>query len=346
MPWRSGTCYKRLQEDNPLLAGGGKGGRLQDIAAAVAILRAGGLVAFPTETVYGLGADARNSGAIRRLFAAKGRPADHPVIVHLADADGLHEWASRLPPEAEQLAAAFWPGPLTLVLPRAAHVLDLVTGGQETVAVRVPSHPIAHALLEAFADGIVAPSANRFGRLSPTRAEHVRAELDDAVDLILDGGPTEVGVESTIVDLSGDHPVLLRPGGITPAQIAAVLGEFPASPTAASPRASGTLPSHYAPATPLEIVEVDALEERAHALTAAGKRAAVVARREGSSQLPGSVWEMMPTAAADYAHALYTTLRALDARGYDRILVEDVPEGDAWLAVRDRLRRAAYRGEK
>src|SRR5207302_1098402 len=158
---------------------------------------------------------------------------------HLADAAALREWASRVPPKAERLAAAFWPGPLTMVLPRAGHVLDLVTGGQETVALRVPSHPVAHALLEAFGDGVVAPSANRFGRLSPTRAEHVRAELGDAVDLVLDGGPTDVGVESTIVDLSGDRPVLLRPGGITPAQLAAVLGAPPDAPHAASPRASG-----------------------------------------------------------------------------------------------------------
>lgn len=317
-----------------------------DIAEAVAILRAGGLVAFPTETVYGLGADARNPEAIRRLFAAKGRPADHPVIVHLASADAMPVWASRVPPAARALAAAFWPGPLTMVLPRAAHVLDLVTGGQETVALRVPSHPIAQALLEVFGDGIVAPSANRFGRLSPTRAAHVRAELGDAVDLILDGGPTDVGVESTIVDLSGERPALLRPGGITPAQLAAVLGAPPDAPHAASPRASGTLPSHYAPRTPLEVVETERIERRIAELAQTGERVGILARDDAASHAPGVAWHRAPSIAAEYAHALYATLRELDTRGYDRILVEAVPDDDAWLAIRDRLHRAAYRGEK
>jgi L-threonylcarbamoyladenylate synthase len=317
-----------------------------DIAAAVAILRAGGLVAFPTETVYGLGADARNPAAIRRLFAAKGRPADHPVIVHIAGAEAMPEWASRVSPVAVRLADAFWPGPLTLVLPRAAHVLDLVTGGQETVALRVPSHPVAHALLEAFGDGIVAPSANRFGRLSATRADHVRAELGDAVDLVLDGGPTDVGVESTIVDLSGEHPVLLRPGGITTAQLAEVLGAPPSAPNAASPRASGGLPSHYAPRTPLDVVASEAIESRATDRTDAGERVVVLARHDATRSLPGVAWQTAPSDAAAFAHALYASLRELDRRGYDRILVQAVPDGDAWLAVRDRLRRAAYRGEE
>jgi L-threonylcarbamoyladenylate synthase len=318
-----------------------------DIAAAVAILRAGGLVAFPTETVYGLGADARKSEAIRRLFAVKGRPASHPVIVHLADADTMPEWASQVPQAAVRLADAFWPGPLTLVLPRAAHVLDLVTGGQETVALRVPNHPVAHALLAAFGDGIVAPSANRFGRLSPTHAGHVRAELGEAVDLILDGGPTDVGVESTIVDLSGDYPVLLRPGGITPTQLAAVLGALPHAPTAASPRASGTLPSHYAPTTPLDIVTAEEIDTHAADLANAGHRVAVLARRDTVQRLPPSVlWQIAPSGAANYAHALYASLRELDMLGYDRILVQAVPDEDTWLAVRDRLRRAAYRGEE
>jgi len=318
----------------------------QDIQQAAVILRAGGLVAFPTETVYGLGADARNPEAIRHLFVAKGRPADHPVIVHLARADAMPEWASRVPPAAVTLAAAFWPGPLTLVLPRAAHVLDLVTGGQETVAIRVPSHPVAHALLAAFGDGIVAPSANRFGRLSPTRAEHVRAELGSAVDLILDDGPTDVGVESTIVDLSGTRPVLLRPGGITPAQLTAVLGEPPDAPHAASPRASGTLPSHYAPRTPLDLIAPDDLEECANQRAAKGSRVAVLARRKAPPAFSGITWHVISTDAASYARTLYATLRELDTGGYDRILVEDVPDDDDWLAVRDRLRRAAYRGKE
>ncbi len=310
------------------------------------ILRAGGLVAFPTETVYGLGADARNPDAIRRLFAAKGRPADHPVIVHLAHVDAMPEWASRVPPAAIALADAFWPGPLTLVLPRAAHVLDLVTGGQETVALRVPRHPVAQELLEMFGDGIVAPSANRFGRLSPTHADHVHAELGDAVDLILDGGSTDVGVESTIVDLSGDRPVLLRPGGITPEQIAAVLGIPPDAPHAASPRASGTLPSHYAPTTPLAIIAPDDLENRASTVAANGSHVAVLARRTAPTVHSDIAWYVTAADATGYAHALFATLREMDKGGYDYILVEEVPEGDAWLAVRDRLHRAAYRREE
>src|SRR4249919_832993 len=190
-----------------------------EIARAAAILRAGGLVAFPTETVYGLGADASSPAALGRMFAAKGRPSDHPVIVHLQAGEDLTHWARNIPVVAQQLADHFWPGPLTLVLRRAAGVLDAVTGGQETVGLRTPSHPIAQRLLKAFGGGIAAPSANRFGRVSPTTAQHVRDELGDALDLILDGGPCEVGIESTIVDLSTGTPVLLRPGRIGVAEI-------------------------------------------------------------------------------------------------------------------------------
>jgi L-threonylcarbamoyladenylate synthase len=323
----------------------------EDIGRAVAILRAGGLVAFPTETVYGLGADARNPEAIRRLFAAKGRPADHPVIVHLADASMVREWAWDVPPAAEQLAAAFWPGPLTLILPRAPHVLDLVTGGQDSVGLRVPSHPVAHDLLAAFGDGIVAPSANRFGRISPTKAGHVHMNFDwETVPLVLNGGRTEVGLESTIVDLTSPHATLLRPGGITPQQLAEVLGELPAMPTPSSPRASGTLPKHYAPRTPVELVSPDALPDRAAALRREGLRVVMLLRSIplsaikaaiGSSSPLGEDYSILPGDAAGYAHALYSSLHLLDWKGADRILIEDVPEGDEWLAVRDRLRRAA-----
>ena len=193
------------------------------IEQAAELLRRGELVAFPTETVYGLGADAGNPDAVRRIFAAKGRPADHPVIVHLATAGWLERWAAPVTPEAYRLAQHFWPGPLTIILPRAPTVLDLVTGGQPTVGLRVPDHPVAQALLEAFGDGIAAPSANRFGRISPTRAEHVRAELGASIALVLDGGATRVGLESTIVDLSGAEPVLLRPGFVGVAELEAVL---------------------------------------------------------------------------------------------------------------------------
>jgi L-threonylcarbamoyladenylate synthase len=253
----------------------------------------------------------------------------------------VRDWARDVPPAAERLAAAFWPGPLTLILPRAAHVLDLVTGGQDSVGLRVPSHPVAHQLLAAFGDGVVAPSANRFGRISATRAEHVRAEMGDAVDFVLDGGATDVGVESTIVALTGERPVLLRPGGITPAQIAAVLGAPPDEPNRTAPRASGTLPSHYAPRTPLEIVPADRLVERATCLRAAGKRIGVLAHSAAQASADATGWHAMPESPDAYAHTLYTTLRELDTLGYDRILVEAVPDGDAWLAIRDRLHRAA-----
>jgi len=323
-----------------------------EIARAAALLRAGGLVAFPTETVYGVGADAANEDAMRRLFAAKGRPTDHPVIVHLADAAQLSEWARTVPEAARVLAAAFWPGPLTLIVPRAAGVLDIVTGGQDTVGVRVPSHPVAHALLVAFGGGIAAPSANRFGHISPTRAAHVRTEFDEAtVPLVLDGDPPEIGVESTIVDVSGPYPTLLRPGGITLAQLAAVLGEPVADPTAGSPRAPGTLARHYAPHTPLEIVSAKELPRRVAVLLRQSNVGAVLLRTvligkpayQGTAQTLATA--TLPLDAAGYAHNLYQYLRALDdeasAIHAPRILVEDVPSGDEWLAVRDRLRRAA-----
>ena len=207
----------------------------KSIKAAVTILRAGGLVVFPTETVYGLGADAANAAAVRKIFAAKGRPADHPVIVHLASDRDLTRWASDIPPAVRQLAERFWPGPLTLVVRRAKSVSDEVTGGQDTIGLRVPSHPIAQALLNAFGGGIAAPSANRFGHISPTTVRHVREELGDRVDLILDGGACEVGIESTIVDVSGGTPVLLRPGRVSEEEIEAVLQVPLARPGAGSP---------------------------------------------------------------------------------------------------------------
>ena len=228
----------------------GDAANAETIREAVAVLARGGLVAFPTETVYGLGADASNETAVRRIFSVKGRPADHPLIVHLARVEQLADWAQRVPEAAWRLAEAFWPGPLTLVLPRAPRVLDVVTGGQESVGIRVPSHPVAQALLQAFGGGIAGPSANRFGRVSPTTAEHVRAELGSEVDLVLEGGQSEVGIESTIVDLSSDRPALLRPGIIGAERIAAVLGNALHAPDRTSPRASGMLASHYAPRTP------------------------------------------------------------------------------------------------
>ncbi|MDA8109313.1 MAG: L-threonylcarbamoyladenylate synthase [Betaproteobacteria bacterium] len=307
-----------------------------EIRRAAEILRAGGLVAFPTETVYGLGAGAANPEAVARLFAVKGRPADHPVIVHFADAEQAFGWAREVPPGARRLAARFWPGPLTMILRRAARVGDFVTGGQDTVGLRVPAHPVAQELLKAFGGAVAAPSANRFGRVSPTRAEHVRADLGDEVDLVLEGGASEVGIESTIVDLSGERPRLLRPGAIAMTQLEQVLGEPVAAADSAAPRAPGTLERHYAPKTPLRIVPSHALD--AEVARAAG-RVAVLAFSRPDERV--RLWLRMPRDAAAYAHRLYAALRELDAAGCDRILVEAPPEEPAWQAVRDRLARAA-----
>ncbi len=310
------------------------------IERAVAVLKSGGLVAFPTETVYGLGADARNPGALHKLYAVKGRPADHPVIVHLADRAQLPRWARDLPPAADRLAGKFWPGPLTLILGRAPGVSDAITGGQDTIGVRVPSHPVAHALLEKFGDGIAAPSANRFGHVSATTAGHVRQEFGDRVECILDGGPSEVGIESTIVDVSGDAPALLRPGQISAREIEETIGAPLAPPHAESPRAPGTLAAHYAPATPLLVMEGDWLLELAATLTHQGKRVAVLARSAMQPLLKNLTWIAAPPDARAYAHDLYANLRRLDAAGCDTLLVEQPPPTPEWAAINDRLGRA------
>jgi L-threonylcarbamoyladenylate synthase len=313
----------------------------KDIEQAVAVLRAGGLVAFPTETVYGLGADASNVEAVRRIFAAKGRPTDHPLIVHVADAMQIANWARNIPHAAHALARKFWPGPLTMVLRRAAHVSDLVTGGQDTIALRVPSHPVAQALLRRFGGGIAAPSANRFGRVSATTADHVRCEFGPEVECVLDGGACEVGIESTIVDLAGARPALLRPGRVTVRELEQALGAPLAAPDADSPRAPGTLPRHYAPQTPLMVMEADLLLELAASLARQGKRVAVLARSALRPVSPDLVWITAPDDATGFAHDLYANLRRLDEAGCDAILVEQPPRDPAWAAVADRLGRAA-----
>ncbi len=296
---------------------------------------------MPTETVYGLGADASNAKASERIFAAKGRPADHPLIVHVVNAEALTDWAREIPKEAIALARAFWPGPLTLILKKGSDVPDVVTGGQDTVGLRVPGHPVALALLRAFGGGIAAPSANRFGRISPTTAQHVADELGDAVDIILDGGACAVGIESTIVDLSRGTVVILRPGAISVEAIGAVIGrqpELPATTQASpAPRVSGSLTAHYAPRTPLQLVVPERLES---VLRNSGGNAAVIAR---SMPLPVSHrhWIAAPRDATAFAHDLYANLRALDACGADLILVEAPPGDSAWNAIRDRLSRAA-----
>ncbi|RPI48241.1 MAG: threonylcarbamoyl-AMP synthase [Betaproteobacteria bacterium] len=314
---------------------------VEEIARAAAVLRAGGVVAFPTETVYGLGADASNAAAIGKIYALKGRPSTHPVIVHLARSAQLADWARAIPPLARKLAQCFWPGPLTLILRRAGHVLDAVTGGQDTVAIRVPAHPVAQALLQAFGGGVAAPSANRFGRVSATSAAHVRAEFGAALDLLLDGGECAVGIESTIVDVSGPQPVLLRPGGIGVLELEAVLGVGLASGSAASPRAPGTLKAHYAPSTPLMLVDSDMVPELVRSLDRQDKKLAVLSFSIMRPLLPGLVWLAAPADPAGYAHGLYANLRELDAAGCDIIIVERPPECAQWLAVLDRLTRAA-----
>ena len=322
---------------------------IEAIGRAVEILRAGGLVAIPTETVYGLGVDAGNAEALHKLYRVKHRPAKHPVIVHLASAAELPRWAADVSPQAERLANAFWPGPLTLVVKRAAHVLDAVTGGQDTVALRVPDHPLTLSLLEAFRGpddgictrGLAAPSANRFGKVSPTKAEHVRADLGTDVDLILDGGACEVGIESTIVDLSGDVPALLRPGRITAAQIESILGVPLAAPSASSPAAPGSLPVHYAPRAKARLAKrVQIIEEL---VANRGRRIAVLALEVSVPRLAASLMAVESVVPASYAHSLYENLRRLDASGADLILIETPPDTPAWAGVLDRLRRATRR---
>lgn len=311
------------------------------IHEAAAVLHRGGLVAFPTETVYGLGADAENEAAMRALFAAKGRPADHPVIVHLADAALVDQFAIDVPPAARQLAAAFWPGPMTLVLWRSNRINDLVTGGLNTVGIRVPGHPVALALLREWGGPIAAPSANRFGRVSCTSAEHVQQELVGFIDLILDGGECRVGIESTIVDLTSHEPAVLRPGAITAQQIAAVLGGAVGGPSSIAPRVSGSLPSHYAPRARVEIVSPEELESRAAQLAHEGQRVAIISR-EAMFIAEGRVIVLAASAEdEELAHSLYSLLRRVDELGCDVVLTTLPPQQGIGLAIADRLRRAA-----
>ena len=310
---------------------------MSDIAQAIAALRRGELVGMPTETVYGLAADARNPAAIARIFALKGRPAEHPVIVHLSDAEHMRAWAKDIPAHAWQLAKQFWPGPMTLILNKLSGVLDQITGGQDSVGLRVPNHPIALALLAEFDDGLAAPSANRFGHISPTTAQHVRDEFGTQLELILDGGAAQVGIESTIIDARTPELRILRPGAITEAQIAHLrdtqfTGTHAAAPALNTPRVSGALKSHYAPRT------CTTLHSRAEieAWTGAGATlvlsiAALPARHDGIA---------LSANPAEYASTLYAALRALDARGAEQILIERPPQTAAWAAIWDRISRA------
>jgi L-threonylcarbamoyladenylate synthase len=310
------------------------------VGKAAELLASGNAVAFPTETVYGLGADAMSPEAVAKIFALKGRPADHPLIVHFADPASLGQWASDVPAAARTLAQRFWPGPLTMILPKASAIPNAVTGGQDTVGLRCPSHPVAQALLIEFAKigsgAVAAPSANRFGHVSPTTAQHVREEFGGDL-FVLDGGACDVGLESTIVDLSRGKPVLLRPGAITRDDLAAALGIAPFDRDEAAPRASGTLAAHYAPRTALALVDARALD----AELAKPSNIAVLALREPPGGARVKSWITGAFDATRYGHDLYANLRTLDASGAQRIVVEAPPQTVAWEAVNDRLSRAA-----
>lgn len=315
-----------------------------ELDEAVRLLEDGQLVAFPTETVYGLGADAENIEAVARIFAAKGRPSNHPVIVHVVDGADVGYWTDDVPEAAHKLIDAFWPGPLTIILKRAAHIPAAVAGGQDSIGLRCPSHPVAQALLSRFKrgrGGIAAPSANKFGQVSPTTAEHVRDEFGGAV-YVLEGDGVDVGIESSIIDLSrldSVGPVLLRPGAITAAMMADVLGVTPLAPDATAPRASGTLKAHYAPRTTLTLAQADALPQLLHGLPAAGRL--VFVGRAAASSDPRCEFVAAPATPDAYAQALYGLLRRLDKEGYQRLVFEPVPETHEWDGVRDRLGRAA-----
>jgi L-threonylcarbamoyladenylate synthase len=312
-----------------------------DVAEAVRLLRAGRLVAVPTETVYGLAADAGNPAAVRAIFAAKGRPADHPLIVHLPGAAAMPRWARDIPPAAWTLAAAFWPGPLTLLLHRQPDAPAEVAGGRATIGLRVPAHPVLRRILQTLDGGLAAPSANPYQRLSPTTAAQALAGLDGRIDAVLDGGPCAVGLESTIVDLTGAVPRIVRAGPITRAQLEAALGrpvEFPR--THATP-VSGNMAVHYRPQTPLRVMDAAAMRRRIAALAPGARIALAYLDPTLPADAPGIVAAIrMPHDKPGYARALYGTLHALDALGADAIWLERPPQDEAWGDVHDRLAKA------
>ncbi len=319
------------------------------VAQAVKALASDELVAFPTETVYGLGADACSDAAVAKIFAAKGRPSDHPLIVHVADASAVPLFASEVPAFAQQLMQAFWPGPLTLILPRRADRAAAAAGGQSSIGLRCPAHPVAHALLLACSRneppiaGLAAPSANKFGRVSPTTAEHVRSEFGEGL-LVLDGGPCRVGIESTIVDCTRGVPVLLRPGVLTQAQVEAVCGQalrLPHELQEPAPRASGTLASHYAPRARVRLMDADALQAALDLLGAEAPEMAIYSRAILRTRSDKVLRRRMPDDAVETARQLFAVLREFDDRGVSLIWVEMPPDEPDWAGVRDRLQRAA-----
>jgi L-threonylcarbamoyladenylate synthase len=309
-------------------------------------LATGRLVAFPTETVYGLGARADDDRAVAGIFAAKGRPADHPLIVHVADADGAAAFASRWSPLAQRLSDALWPGPLSLIVDRRASMGEAAAAGQDSIGLRCPAHPVAQALLRAAArrgvSGVAAPSANPFGRISPTRAAHVVADFDLDL-LVLDGGECDIGIESSIVDCRGEQPVLLRPGVLSRERIEAAAGAALVDAGPAAPRVSGSLESHYAPRAPLRLMDSAQLKTAIDVLGTPFEGLAVYSRcLAARPQRPGGpLWRSMPAQPEAAAHELFAVLRAFDAAGARLIWVEQPPPGPEWEGVRDRLRRAA-----
>lgn len=319
------------------------GRRPEGVREAALRLAAGELVAFPTETVYGLGARADDDAAVARIFAAKGRPSDHPLIVHVAGPAGVPAFAEPPGAAARALIDAFWPGPLTVIVPRREGVAVAASGGQRTIGLRMPAHPVALALLREAAalgvPGVAGPSANRFGRVSPTAASHVVAEFGPGL-AVLDGGECEVGIESAIVDCSGPEPALLRPGQLGRAAIERVLGRALAAPRLDAPRAPGTLDSHYAPAAVVRLLSAAALA-RALATQPVGAGGVAVYSRSTSAALPGVLWRHMPDDAAAAAHELFAALRGFDDAGVREVWVEQPPSAPEWEGVRDRLRRAA-----
>ena len=319
------------------------------IAEAARRIHDGELVAFPTETVYGLGADAFNDAAVAKIFAAKGRPANHPLIVHVADASQVAAYASSVPAFAARLMQAFWPGPLTVILPRKEGIAVAAAGGQNSIGLRCPSHPVALAFLKACLEsgisGVAGPSANRFGRVSPTTAAHVRSEFDDNL-LILDGGSCEVGIESSIVDCTRGRPVLLRPGVLRLAQLEAACGEAVLAPEdiqseAAAPRASGMLESHYAPNAKVRLMDAKAIQTALDMLGKDAANIAIYARSIVRIQSEKVRYRRMPDDALATAQQLFAVLRDFDAHGVKLIWVENLPDAGEWDGVRDRLKRAA-----
>ena len=317
------------------------------IAAAAQALRSGALLGLPTETVYGLAADASSDSAVAKIFTAKGRPSDHPLIVHVADASAIAHFASAVPAFAQALVDAFWPGPLTLILPRRPGVASAATGGQDSVGLRCPAHPVALAVLRACAAegvwGVAAPSANRFGRVSPTTAAHVQSEFGDDL-LVLDGGACSVGIESTIVDCTRGAAVLLRPGAITRAQIEAACGQRLLSKEeleAHTPRASGTLLAHYAPSAPVRLMDAAALQAAWDARSADAPALAIYARAPLQHGTAPATLHAMPASAKATAAELFAQLRQFDEQGAYEIWIETPPGTPDWEGVRDRLQRAA-----